>query len=93
LFPAPAALAALDPEQLAMPRSRRRTLLGLVDALAAGTLALGADSDWDLARARLAELPGIGPWTVEIIAMRALGDPDAFPVTDLGVRQAAEALG
>ncbi|NJA59060.1 DNA-3-methyladenine glycosylase 2 family protein [Streptomyces sp. NEAU-H3] len=93
LFPGPAALAALDPEQLAMPRSRRRTLTGLVDALAGGTLALGADSDWDLARARLAELPGIGPWTVEVIAMRALGDPDAFPVTDLGVRQAAEALG
>ncbi len=93
LFPRPAALAALDPEQLAMPRSRRRTLTGLVDALAAGTLALGADSDWDLARARLAELPGVGPWTVEVIAMRALGDPDAFPVTDLGIRQAAEALG
>ena len=46
-----------------------------------------------LARRELAALPGIGPWTVEMVAMRALGDPDAFPVGDLGVRRAAEGLG
>src|SRR5215211_256875 len=38
-------------------------------------------------------LPGIGPWTAEVIAMRGLGDPDAFPATDLGVRLAAKQLG
>jgi AraC family transcriptional regulator of adaptative response / DNA-3-methyladenine glycosylase II len=38
-------------------------------------------------------LPGLGPWTVDVIAMRALGDPDAFPVTDLGIRRAARDLG
>ncbi|PRC58564.1 DNA-3-methyladenine glycosylase, partial [Mycobacterium sp. ITM-2017-0098] len=37
-------------------------------------------------------LPGIGPWTAEMIAMRGLGDPDAFPATDLGIRMAAEAV-
>ncbi|MFF9281468.1 DNA-3-methyladenine glycosylase 2 family protein [Streptomyces griseosporeus] len=93
LFPAPAALAALDPETLAMPRTRRTTFTTLVSRLADGSLHLGADSDWAETRARLAELPGFGPWTVDVIAMRALGDPDAFLPTDLGIRRAAQQLG
>jgi AraC family transcriptional regulator of adaptative response / DNA-3-methyladenine glycosylase II len=76
-----------------MPRSRRRTLLGLVAALTDG-LDLSAGSDWEAARAALGALPGFGPWTVESIAMRALGDPDAFLPTDLGIKYAAtEVLG
>ncbi|MER6390732.1 AlkA N-terminal domain-containing protein [Streptomyces sp. NPDC001523] len=93
LFPSPQALAGLDPESLALPRSRRTTLTTLVAALADGSLPLGIDSDWELARARLGELPGFGPWTTEVIAMRALGDPDAFLPSDLGVRRAARGLG
>ncbi|MFF9909905.1 AlkA N-terminal domain-containing protein [Streptomyces sp. NPDC013457] len=93
LFPAPEALAGLDPESLALPRSRRATLLTLVEALADGSLGLGPATDWDEARARLLALPGFGPWTTEVIAMRALGDPDAFLPGDLGVRRAAEGLG
>ncbi|MFJ1759652.1 AlkA N-terminal domain-containing protein [Amycolatopsis sp. NPDC088138] len=93
LFPSPEALAELDPETLAMPRSRRRTLLGLVEALTGGGLDLGAGSDWAGTRAALSALPGFGPWTVESIAMRALGDPDAFLPTDLGIKYAAETLG
>ncbi|MFJ7159049.1 AlkA N-terminal domain-containing protein [Streptomyces sp. NPDC101118] len=93
LFPSPEALAALDPEALALPKSRRTTLTTLVGALADGSLPLGIDSDWQSARERLAALPGFGPWTVEVIAMRALGDPDAFLPTDLGVRRAASGLG
>ncbi|MEU9799098.1 AlkA N-terminal domain-containing protein [Streptomyces sp. NPDC051000] len=93
LFPSPRALAGLDPESLALPRSRRTTLTTLVAALADGSLPLGIDSDWELARARLGALPGFGPWTTEVIAMRALGDPDAFLPSDLGVRRAARGLG
>ncbi|MFG2988739.1 AlkA N-terminal domain-containing protein [Streptomyces sp. NPDC048257] len=93
LFPSPQALAGLDPESLALPRSRRGTLTTLVSALADGSLPLGIDSDWEAARARLAALPGFGPWTTEVIAMRALGDPDAFLPSDLGVRRAARELG
>ncbi|WP_423834242.1 AlkA N-terminal domain-containing protein [Streptomyces manipurensis] len=93
LFPSPQALAGLDPESLALPRSRRATLTTLVSALAGGSLPLGIDSDWEEARARLAALPGFGPWTTEVIAMRALGDPDAFLPSDLGVRRAAQGLG
>ncbi|MER8040282.1 AlkA N-terminal domain-containing protein [Streptomyces hydrogenans] len=93
LFPTPEALAGLDPETLALPRSRRTTLLTLVRALADGGLALGPDTDRAETRARLLALPGFGPWTTEVIAMRALGDPDAFLPGDLGVRRAAEGLG
>ncbi|MFD5322579.1 AlkA N-terminal domain-containing protein [Streptomyces sp. NPDC127092] len=93
LFPTPEALAGLDPETLALPRSRRTTLTTLVAALSDGSLALGPESDWAEARARLLALPGFGPWTTEVIAMRALGDPDAFLPGDLGVRRAAQGLG
>jgi len=76
-----------------MPKSRRNTLIGLVRALASGELDLSLGGDWDRARAGLAALPGFGPWTVEIVAMRGLGDPDAFVPGDLGVRLAARGLG
>ncbi|MEZ3180969.1 helix-turn-helix domain-containing protein [Streptomyces pimonensis] len=93
LFPSPGALAELDPETLAMPRTRRTTFTTLVRRLADGDLHLGADSDWPETRALLLALPGFGPWTADVIAMRALGDPDAFLPTDLGVRRAARELG
>jgi AraC family transcriptional regulator of adaptative response / DNA-3-methyladenine glycosylase II len=92
LFPCPAALAAMDPETLAFPKARRTTLTTLAGALAAGEVDLSTGSDWAEARARLAGYPGVGPWTIETIAMRALGDPDAFIPTDLGVRMAAKQL-
>jgi AraC family transcriptional regulator of adaptative response / DNA-3-methyladenine glycosylase II len=93
LFPSPEALAALDPDALAFPRARRTTITTLVAALAAGEIDLSAGNDWERARAQLAALPGFGPWTIETIAMRALGDPDAFTATDLGVRLAVRGLG
>lgn len=103
LFPTPAALAGLDRASLAMPATRRATLLGLVRALADGAVVLADDpagpADASVgtgvgpSAAALAALPGIGPWTVGMVAMRGLGDPDAFVATDLGVRQAAGALG
>ena len=93
LFPAPAALAALRPAELPMPRSRGRALIGLARALASGELALERSADPDLTRRRLLALPGIGPWTAAYVAMRALGDRDAFLPTDLGVRRALERLG
>ena len=61
--------------------------------LADGTLHLGVENDWEEARARLLALPGFGPWTADVIAMRALGDPDAFLPTDLGIRYAAQESG
>lgn len=93
VFPAAAALAGADAERLAMPWSRRRALISLAAALASGELVLDAEADHELARRQLLELPGIGPWTTEYVAMRALRDPDAFLATDLGVKRAIERLG
>ncbi|HYM54366.1 MAG TPA: AlkA N-terminal domain-containing protein [Solirubrobacteraceae bacterium] len=93
LFPSAAALAGADPDGLAMPSARRRALLGLAAALAAGEPTLDAGADREQARQRLLALPGIGPWTADYIAMRALRDPDAFLPGDLGVRHALERLG
>ena len=75
LFPTPAEVATVDPETLALPRTRRATLLGLARALADGMDVADAEA-----------LAGIGPWTAGTIRMRALGDPDAVPVGDLGLR-------
>ena len=93
LFPSPAAVADVDPAVLAMPRTRRATVLRLARALADGTVDVGPGADRTAARAQLLALPGIGPWTTEVVAMRALGDPDAFLPSDLGVRLATRALG
>ncbi|MGW2175078.1 AlkA N-terminal domain-containing protein [Streptomyces sp. NPDC001705] len=93
LFPSTAALAAVDPQTLAMPGTRRTTFTTLVAHLADGSVNLGVEGDWSETRARLLALPGFGPWTADVIAMRALGDPDAFLPTDLGIRRAAGELG
>lgn len=93
VFPSVEQLTELDVNSLAMPASRRRTLTTLIAALADGSVEVDAGADWSRARAQLSALPGIGPWTTEVIAMRGFGDPDAFPVTDLGVRAAAKAVG
>ncbi|MDP1848547.1 MAG: AlkA N-terminal domain-containing protein [Solirubrobacteraceae bacterium] len=93
LFPDPAALAQLDPASLALPAARRATLAALVAALVSGDLDLGPVTPRDDTRRALARLPGFGSWTIEMIAMRALGDADAFPGSDLGVIKAARALG
>jgi AraC family transcriptional regulator of adaptative response / DNA-3-methyladenine glycosylase II len=93
LFPSVACLAAVDPETLAMPGARRRALLGLADVLARGELELDGGVDHQATRRALLALPGIGPWTASYVAMRALGDRDAFLAGDLGVRRALERLG
>lgn len=93
LFPSAEALAAVDPAQLGMPGARRDALLGVARALAGGELVLDPGADRDEARRRLLALPGIGPWTADYTAMRALRDPDAFLPSDLGVRHALEQLG
>jgi len=92
VFPDPGTVADIA-AGLGLPAARRRTLAALGTALADGTLDLSPGADWEAARVGLAALPGIGPWTVASIAMRALGDPDAFPDSDLGLRHALTDLG
>jgi AraC family transcriptional regulator of adaptative response / DNA-3-methyladenine glycosylase II len=96
LFPTPEALAELakrDPGSFAMPASRRRALLALAEAVADGDVVIDPGADPLELRRSLVALPGIGSWTAEYVAMRALRDPDAFMPTDLGIRRGAQALG
>ena len=93
LFPSAAALADLDPERLPMPAARRRALIGACRAVADGRVVIDLGADRAELVERLVELPGIGPWTAQYVAMRGLGDPDVFLATDLGVRHGLERLG
>ncbi len=73
---------------LGMPGARARTLAALGRGVLDGSLLLRPGAPLDATRARLLEIPGVGPWTAEMIAMRALGAADAFPAGDLGVLRA-----
>ena len=93
LFPTAATIAKIDPGSLRMPRSRARALTGLAAALNRGDVRLDRSTDRAETRAALLALPGIGAWTADYVALRALGDPDVFLPTDIGVRNAARRLG
>ena len=92
-FPSAATIAGLSPEDFAMPRARGAALIDACAQVADGSLVLDAGSDRAGAVVALQALQGIGPWTAGYVAMRALGDPDVFLPTDLGVRHALAALG
>jgi AraC family transcriptional regulator of adaptative response / DNA-3-methyladenine glycosylase II len=74
--------------RLGMPGARARTILALARAAADGELVLMPNADIDATLERLRALPGVGEWTAQYIAMRALAWPDAFPHTDYGVMKA-----
>ena len=93
VFPRTDVVAGLDPETLPMPRARGRALVGLAAALAGGEVALDRGPERDAVRERMFALPGIGPWTADYVAMRALAHPDVFLPTDVGVRTALTRLG
>jgi len=92
-FPSPALLAQADLSSLGITRSRIIAIQALAQSVAEGTLVLDHGVDRDQTRERLLMLPGVGPWTASYIAMRALSDPDALPVSDLGLRQALQQHG
>ena len=87
----PSALAELDPESLPMPRARGRALVGPVPGAGrrATYASTAAPTATPYARGPARACPGIGPWTADYIALRALGDPDVFLPTDIGIRDAA----
>jgi AraC family transcriptional regulator of adaptative response / DNA-3-methyladenine glycosylase II len=91
LFPAAARIATVTPRELVdlgLTQARSRALVGLAAALAAGTIRLEPEGDVDAAVEALLRLPGIGAWTANYIAMRALRWPDAFLAGDLVVLKA-----
>ena len=81
------------PDDAADAAPRGRALVALAGALADGDVALDRGPDRDQVRRDLLALPGIGPWTADYVAMRALAHPDVFLPTDVGVRNAVRGLG
>lgn len=73
---------------LGVTGARARSIRALAEALQKGAIRLGPGADPEREMKNLAALPGFGPWTVQYLAMRALGWPDAFPHTDYGVKKA-----
>jgi AraC family transcriptional regulator, regulatory protein of adaptative response / DNA-3-methyladenine glycosylase II len=88
LFPAPEVLAEADLGRIGMPRSRAATIRAFAKAVCHGQVSFEGIIATDEFLARLCEIPGIGKWTAQYIAMRALGEPDAFPSGDLGLLRA-----
>ncbi|MBI3782737.1 MAG: DNA-3-methyladenine glycosylase 2 family protein [Deltaproteobacteria bacterium] len=88
LFPTPESLTAADLTTIGLPRARATTIRDLAIEVAAGRLQLDSALGLDEAVGRLRAVRGIGEWTAQYIAMRALGEPDAFPAGDLGLRRA-----
>jgi AraC family transcriptional regulator of adaptative response / DNA-3-methyladenine glycosylase II len=92
LFPAPSQVAEADLESIGIIRSRSRTIRALASAVASGDLVLDGTQDPEATRRALLQIPGIGAWTADIVALRALREPDAFPAGDLGLRRAYETI-
>jgi AraC family transcriptional regulator of adaptative response / DNA-3-methyladenine glycosylase II len=88
-FPTADALVDADLAGIGLTGRRAACLRAAAEATVAGELLLDPGDDLVEARQRLTSLPGIGPWTAEYVAMRALADPDAWPGTDLVLARVA----
>ena len=93
LFPSPEALAESGDEGWGMPRARAAALQQVAGLVASGDLLLDRGEDRGQVRRQLLAVPGIGPWTADYVAMRALGDPDCFLPGDTGTRDALRRAG
>jgi len=91
VFPAASVLADADVAQIGLPVARGRAIRELAKAVAKQELCFSGAADAEATRARMCEIPGVGDWTAQYVSMRALGDSDAFPSTDLALLKAASA--
>lgn len=82
-------LADADLAAIGLPKGRAESMRGFARAVCDGRIGFDGEVSSGETIGRMCELPGIGPWTANYIAMRALGDPDAFPASDLGLLKAA----
>jgi AraC family transcriptional regulator of adaptative response / DNA-3-methyladenine glycosylase II len=88
LFPGPEVLAEAKLSSIGLPGARAETIGALARAVCDGKIRFEGIADSDTFLTRLCEVPGIGKWTAQYVAMRALGEPDAFPSSDLGLLRA-----
>lgn len=92
-FPEPDALARADLSTTGLTGRRAATIRAVAAAVAEGGLDLRPEADPTSTIATLGRIPGIGPWTTAYVALRVLGDQDAFPPNDAAVRSALRRLG
>ena len=88
LFPAPEVLAEAKLAGIGLTGARAETIRALARAVASGKIDFEGVIDTEKFLASLCEIPGIGKWTAQYVAMRALREPDAFPSSDLGLLRA-----
>jgi len=93
LFPAPQQLTRARLESLGIIRSRAQTIRDIARAVSNGELCFGAEQSTDEFHSALTSIKGVGDWTAEYVAMRALKNPDAFPASDLGLLRAFDGEG
>jgi AraC family transcriptional regulator, regulatory protein of adaptative response / DNA-3-methyladenine glycosylase II len=89
LFPSPEILAEADLRKIGLPGARARSIQGLSQAVRDGKITFSGVANVSDFLQQLRKLPGIGQWTAEYVAMRALNEPDAFPASDLGLLRAS----
>ncbi len=89
-FPTPEVLSQARIEDIGVTKTKAQAIRALSSEIATGKISLSASADLALTRKKLLDIHGIGPWTVEMIAMRCLGDCDAFPANDLIVARALQ---
>ncbi len=87
-FPSGERLIDADLQKIGLPHARAEAIRNLARAVSQKSLRLDGNEELEATVAALNALPGIGEWTAQYIAMRALGEPDAFPAGDLGIRKA-----
>ena len=92
-FPRPEALADADLASIGLTGARQRSVGALATALAGGSVCLDPGADREDAERALREVPGVGPWTAALIALRGLGDPDVWLPGDLALRRGLATLG
>lgn len=90
IFPEPKILSAIDPGELPMPGTRARAIKMMSQAILDGELNLGVANDTESLVEQLVAIKGIGHWTAQYVAMRALNDPDAFLHNDLVLLKVAK---
>lgn len=93
LFPTAEALAGGDLSGMGLTKARAETIRALSRAAVDGRVHFDGAADVESFRQRFMEIPGIGSWTAEYVAMRALGEPDAFPAGDVALQSALQLTG
>lgn len=93
LFPTADELVELDLDSIGLTSRRVKTIRALATAVAGGELTIDVGADRNEIRRQLLSLPGIGPWTADVIAMRALRDPDVMLASDLVIKRRLTELG